>query len=327
MVNLLGLASVSKEVIRNLVRVQQVYFPDYSIDWDTIIENTFNPVMDDPPCKSIALAKRETFHTLFQLSISDRIERIRVKQLRDDIKHIECYSSNDEYAETTISKRRAYIADIELKLAQYGDEQHRLLEATSMLELIMWKSKINANEEYKRTLDESSNAREQFRVNCGANVVIQNVLPYLMPFIIPRPGVNGFIPNILRGKKFHLTGTFHEMGGGKGSFLGNDRMKGMIEAFGGEARLCWNIGYDTDFLVVGKGAIKYQVSEADKKNVRRITFRGLTDRVLKGKPLAKTDCVEIGLPPGYTGEPILYQKKSNKRKEGGRTVSFMRLDV
>ncbi len=52
-------------------------------------------------------------------------------------------------------------------------------------------------------------------------------------FEIPRPGVNGAIPNVLAGKKFVLTGIFPEIGGGSGLNLGKDRAKAMIESFGG----------------------------------------------------------------------------------------------
>lgn len=52
-------------------------------------------------------------------------------------------------------------------------------------------------------------------------------------FEIPRPGVNGAVPNVLAGKKFVLTGIFPEVGGGSGLDLGKERAKQMIESFGG----------------------------------------------------------------------------------------------
>lgn len=52
-------------------------------------------------------------------------------------------------------------------------------------------------------------------------------------FVIPRPGVDGAIPDVLKGKKFVLTGIFPEVGGGSGLTLGKARMTQMIESFGG----------------------------------------------------------------------------------------------
>ena len=53
-------------------------------------------------------------------------------------------------------------------------------------------------------------------------------------FVPPRPGVNGAVANVLDGKRFVMTGVFPELGGGAGLNLGKDRMKALIESFGGE---------------------------------------------------------------------------------------------
>ena len=57
-------------------------------------------------------------------------------------------------------------------------------------------------------------------------------------FTIPRPGVNGAVANVLEGKKFVLTGTFPEIGGGAGLSLGKERTKSIIEDFGGKKLPC-----------------------------------------------------------------------------------------
>ena len=53
-------------------------------------------------------------------------------------------------------------------------------------------------------------------------------------FVPPRPGVNGAVANVLDGKRFVMTGVFPELGGGAGLNLGKDRMKALIESFGGK---------------------------------------------------------------------------------------------
>lgn len=79
-------------------------------------------------------------------------------------------------------------------------------------------------------------------------------------FVIPVPGVNGARHNTLAGKAFVLTGIFPEVGGGTGLTLGKDRVKNMIEAFGG--RVTGSISGKTDVLVVGKAPGFSKVSQA-----------------------------------------------------------------
>ena len=47
---------------------------------------------------------------------------------------------------------------------------------------------------------------------------------------------------MLEGKKFVLTGTFPEIGGGAGLSLGKERTKSIIEDFGGKKLPCFLVG-------------------------------------------------------------------------------------
>ena len=68
-------------------------------------------------------------------------------------------------------------------------------------------------------------------------------------FEMPRPG--GAVSNTaLKGKTVVLTGTFPEVGGGMGLTLGKDRVKSMVESFGGKVTSA--ISGRTDILIVGK---------------------------------------------------------------------------
>ena len=53
-----------------------------------------------------------------------------------------------------------------------------------MLELALWKNKLNESNgsvrRNKRMKVEVSGLREQCRISCGADVVIQNILPFLV---------------------------------------------------------------------------------------------------------------------------------------------------
>ena len=71
------------------------------------------------------------------------------------------------------------------KLTHFEDELPKLKEITTILELAVWKLRINENIpqishcQKKMKTDESS-IRRQCRITCGADVVIRHVLPYLI---------------------------------------------------------------------------------------------------------------------------------------------------
>lgn len=79
-------------------------------------------------------------------------------------------------------------------------------------------------------------------------------------FVVPVPGRDGAIPNILQGKTIVLTGTFPELGGGEGLNLGKDRCKQMCEAFGGKVTSA--VSGKTNLLIVGKEPGMSKVSKA-----------------------------------------------------------------
>jgi len=60
----------------------------------------------------------------------------------------------------------------------------RMTEATTLLELALWKNKLNDHgveeRQNKKMKIEESDLRGQCRINCGADIVIQHVLPYLL---------------------------------------------------------------------------------------------------------------------------------------------------
>jgi len=74
------------------------------------------------------------------------------------------------------------------KLEYYESEYQRLKESTSLLELALWKIKLDdknhgdkmGNCNKKLRIDQSE-FRLQCRISCGADHVVQNVLPYLLP--------------------------------------------------------------------------------------------------------------------------------------------------
>jgi len=71
------------------------------------------------------------------------------------------------------------------KMDHYKEEHHRYVkEATTLLELALWKSKLveiecSLEPEAKKAKIDADNARMERRVTSGAGIVIKNVLPFL----------------------------------------------------------------------------------------------------------------------------------------------------
>ena len=123
----------------------------------------------------MSLVSQNTFANLVECSISKRVKAIGVKYWRDEL-------TNIEYPSRLALARRLFQAEVEGKLVKYETEYHNLKEATTILELVLWKHKmVNFSQGGKKRKADESSVREQYRVSCGADVVVQHVLHYLLP--------------------------------------------------------------------------------------------------------------------------------------------------
>jgi hypothetical protein len=66
------------------------------------------------------------------------------------------------------------------KLEYYESEFENLKETTSLMELALWKMNIDASN-IDNFVAMGDNNRLECRISCGAEYVIENVLPYLLP--------------------------------------------------------------------------------------------------------------------------------------------------
>jgi hypothetical protein len=74
------------------------------------------------------------------------------------------------------------------KLAYFEDELPRLKEVTSILELALWKMRMDEEKSHhdrstqsqKKIKVDSSSMRRQCRITCGADIVISHMLPFLI---------------------------------------------------------------------------------------------------------------------------------------------------
>jgi hypothetical protein len=76
---------------------------------------------------------------------------------------------------------------IRARIAHFEDKLPKLKEATTILDLALWKKRINENgHNYKnqtchqKIKTDDSSIRSQSRVTCGADVIIRHVLPFLI---------------------------------------------------------------------------------------------------------------------------------------------------
>jgi len=185
MVKTLGKANVPPEVIQRLLEVQNDSFPDQMIDLEDVIEDfakfksTCGYEFSDKPS-----ANNYLFQLLVKYCYAERVKALGLKQWRDYITNrMEDPSSR---LTSTISSdvrtinNRNWLNHIRSKLSQYEDEYSKLKEATSLLELTLWKMELNDQTKEERQNKKMKIDREQYRISCGADTVIQHVLPYLL---------------------------------------------------------------------------------------------------------------------------------------------------
>jgi len=179
MVGTLASGDAPKEVIHNLFRIQREYFPDKNIDWCSTMVDGYS---DD--CLRSKWSDG-TFSAVLQCSISTRLDKIGVKQWRD---YITNYVTTSSY-----SNRRNWLHRLQNDLVRAETECNKLKEYTTLLELALWRHKMDehcqtSNRRTKKMKIENSQLREQCRINCGADIVIENVFPYL----VSKPGAEEY---------------------------------------------------------------------------------------------------------------------------------------
>ena len=169
MVITLGRANAPVDVIQNLLDVQHTLSPGYNIDWDQILEELATATSDDEPFASPA-----TFCFLTRCSIATRVSAIGVKHFRDNMADYWMGDKDNDF------NRDIWRNETLTKLVYYESEFQKLKESTSLLELAIWKMNIDASN-IDNSLVMGDDNRLECRTNCGADFVIENVLPYLLP--------------------------------------------------------------------------------------------------------------------------------------------------
>jgi hypothetical protein len=114
--------------------------------------------------------------------MSTRVEALPFKVWRDHITNM-IQIADFKYFRDNLDILR----EIRAKLASFEGKLIQLKEATTLLEIALWKMKINekkskdvATQSQKKIKTEGTSTRQQCRVTCGADVVIGHVLSYLI---------------------------------------------------------------------------------------------------------------------------------------------------
>jgi len=125
---------------------------------------------------------QETMQFLSMCGLSSRIESLGFKIWRDDITNM-IHTANFSWRSNNLDIMRR----IQYKLAHFEDELSKLKHITTILELALWKMKMNekshqdmATQRKKKMKANDSSIRSEIRITCGADVVIGHVLPFLV---------------------------------------------------------------------------------------------------------------------------------------------------
>jgi hypothetical protein len=156
-------------VIQNLLDVQHTFSPGYNNDWDQIlVELAIRTRWDEP------FAFPATFCFLTRCSIATRVSAIGVKHFQDNMADNWMGDKDDDF------DREMWRNETLTKIEYYESEYEKLKESTTLLELALWKMNIDASSTDNSVAMEVDK-RLQCRISCGAEYVIENVLPYLLP--------------------------------------------------------------------------------------------------------------------------------------------------
>mmetsp|Transcript_17985 Transcript_17985/g.41966 ORF Transcript_17985/g.41966 Transcript_17985/m.41966 type:complete len:506 (+) Transcript_17985:278-1795(+) len=152
------------------------------VDLDTMAGRLARPVHS----REVKTSSRKTFKFIVERSLADRLSAVSVRRWREEIaREIELIPEDCHGLPST--KRRVHLDKIQSILLKYEKLDASVKEATVSLELALWKIKLyecsryqmgddreqESNEE--RTLD-----RQEIRLSCGSDVVIENTLPFLI---------------------------------------------------------------------------------------------------------------------------------------------------
>ena len=113
-----------------------MHFPDQTINWVYLLEKFASS--SHHSLGGLPLQERMQF--LFKCGMSERVEALAFKVWRDHITNM-IHTANFEYN----GDNSIILREIREKLAYFEEERPKLEEATTILELALWKLRMNEN--------------------------------------------------------------------------------------------------------------------------------------------------------------------------------------
>jgi hypothetical protein len=176
MVETMGRCDTPKECIENLLCVKKMHFPEQPIDWNYLLDKFAR----HSNFSMSAMLFQQHMQFLYMCGMSERVQALPFKVWRDFITNmIQTAAFNH------IRDNSAILHRIQDQFTFFEDELPKLKETASILELALWKMKMNekshddkATQSRKKIKADDSSVRSQNRVTCG--VVIAHVLPFLI---------------------------------------------------------------------------------------------------------------------------------------------------
>ena len=167
-----GRGSASLVCIQNLLHIQQTAFPEDAEDayWQETVTRWAAEDTCQAKERNALKFHHDTFKYLIAFSVSRRINSIGVEKRRREL------LSDVDALPWFVNYRMKSTDTICAKVAHY-EHLDLLTEAASLLELALWKSRV----EHAKSDDECGADRESCRIRCGADVVVPNVLSFLLP--------------------------------------------------------------------------------------------------------------------------------------------------
>ena len=162
-------ARVPNNVIRTLIDLHNEFVPNQMEQWiEELAENEH--------------ISKITFHILIQCGFTERVNAIgliplRIKLMRETMNLLKKYVLGS-------GSKVDWLDRVRSELVNYEEECKRLKAGTTILELALWKYKMEESDTKKKrkwTYGSDSDFREQCRVGCSADIVIEHVLPFLVP--------------------------------------------------------------------------------------------------------------------------------------------------
>ena len=209
--------SAPVKIVNFLIDRYQSLYPDYVFNWTMMVETMGRCHTPKETIESLLFVQnkcitqsRHLIGSIYSLSLlvlhhdfrlhccfknrcviyscavcqSMDVEALALKVWRD-------YVTNMIHTATFVMGRdnSAILREIRIKFAHYEDKFTKLKEATAMLELALWKMKMNEKghqdratqtQSQKKMKADESNVRCQTRVTYGADFIIIHVVPYLI---------------------------------------------------------------------------------------------------------------------------------------------------